>query len=351
MNWKKIIGIVAILIVVAIVIVRLKSNKESTQKKVYQYDEKTPITVQVDTIKMENTNDANTYTGTFEPNKETKVSAEVQGKINAVLVDLGNYVNKGQSLVQLDNTLLKLQLQTIDVQLEGLKDDVNRYTILTKAEAVQGIQLEKAMLGWKAAKVQRATIAEQISKTSIRAPFSGVVTFKFSDEGAFAAPGIALLQITDISTLRFTVNVPEQDLNQFKLHQSYQIAVDAHPELQLSGKVMMIGSKSNMGNSFPVQFHVANTNQLDIKSGMFGKLLFKNRKSTLAIVIPSSAINEIGGKTQVYLVKNGKAVLQTISIGKNTGNKVTVASGLQAGDVIITNGFINLHENANVTVK
>ena len=92
----------------------------------------------------------------------------VGNDMDAVLVDVGSYVSKGQTLIQLDNSLLKLQLQTVEVQIEGLEDDVNRYTILTEADAVQGVQLEKARLGLKSAKVQRATLLEQISKTSIK---------------------------------------------------------------------------------------------------------------------------------------------------------------------------------------
>jgi membrane fusion protein (multidrug efflux system) len=64
---------------------------------------------------------------------------------------------------------------------------------------------------------------EQINKSTIKAPFNGVVTAKLSEEGAFAAPGVPLLQITDIKTLKFTVNVPEKDLSQFKLNQSYSL--------------------------------------------------------------------------------------------------------------------------------
>jgi membrane fusion protein (multidrug efflux system) len=80
------------------------------------------------------------------------------------------------------------------------------------------------------------------------------VTAKLSEEGAFAAPGIPLLQITDITNLKFTVNVPENDLSQFKLNQSYSYQQTPIPEISLSGKTTMIGSKANMGSSFPVQF-------------------------------------------------------------------------------------------------
>jgi RND family efflux transporter MFP subunit len=297
---KKIIWIIAGVAIVGLVIFKLASNKKTTENRIYQYDKEKPISVSVDTIQLQNIVDAGNYTGTFEPNKETKISADIQGKINAVLVDVGSYVSKGQTLIQLDNSLLKLQLQTVEVQIEGLEDDVKRYTILTEADAVQGVQLEKARLGLKSAKVQRATLLEQINKTSIKAPFNGVVTAKLNEEGGFAAPGVPLLQITDISTLRFTVNVPENDLVQFQNNQTYKINADVYPDISLSGKVSMIGSKANMGNSFPIQFQVANTKNLSIKSGMFGKVSLSETKQEQGILIPTSAIIEENEK-QKYI--------------------------------------------------
>ncbi|MBS1776104.1 MAG: efflux RND transporter periplasmic adaptor subunit [Bacteroidetes bacterium] len=347
---KKIIWIIVGVAVVGLMVFKLISNKKATESKVYHYDKEKPIAVSVDTIHLQNINDAAAYSGTFEPNKETKISAETQGKINVVLVDVGSYVQQGQTLIQLDNSLLKLQLQSVEVQIEGLEDDVKRYTILAEADAVQGIQLEKAKLGLKSAKVQKSSLQEQISKTTIKAPFNGVVTAKLSEVGAFAAPGIPLLQITDISTLKFTVNVPETDLQQFKIGQNYSISADAFPDISLNGKLTMIGSKANMGNSFPVQFSVENTKQLEIKSGMFGKVSLSENEAKQGILIPSSAVISNDNISQVYVVKNGKAVLQTISTSKNIGNKTIVTGGLNQGDVIVTNGFINLFENANILI-
>lgn len=348
---KRIIWIIAGIAIVGLIIFKLANNKKTTESKVYQFDKEKPISVEVDTIRLKYLDDENTYTGTFEPNRETKISAETQGKINAVLVDVGSNVSKGQILIQLDNSLLKLQLQSVEVQIEGLQDDVNRYTILTEADAVQGVQLEKAKLGLKSAKVQKATLQEQINKTTIKAPFNGVVTAKLSEVGAFAAPGVPLLQITDIATLRFTVNVPENDLVQFQNNQTYEISADVYPGISLSGKVTMTGSKANMGNSFPVQFQVANTNQSDIKSGMFGKVRLSASKTGQGIVIPSSAIINNENQAQVYVVKNGKAVLQTVTTSKNIGNKTVVSDGLNQGDIVITSGFINLFDGANITTK
>lgn len=348
---KKVLYVVIPLAIIAIVVIKLKTNKEITQSKVYQYDKEQAINVQADTLQLESVNAESSYSGTFEPNKETKISAELQGKINTILVDVGSVVRKGQSLIQLDNSLLKLQLQTIDVQIEGLEADVNRYRVLAKADAIQGVQLEKAELGLKSAKVQKATLLEQINKTTIKAPFSGVVTAKLSEEGAFAAPGVPLLQITDISMLKFTVNVPENELSKFKLNQSYSLSADACSEIILTGKITMIGSKANMGSSFPVQFTVNNTSDLKIKSGMFGKVLLKSETSEEGIIIPSSAIQGTDNQPQVYVVTNGKALLKNITISKKTQNKAVVSNGLYQGDVLVTNGFINLFDGANVTVK
>jgi RND family efflux transporter MFP subunit len=353
---KKVLYIIIPLALILLVAIKLKKNKEITLEKVYQYNKEQAFHVQADTLKLENVNTDRSFSGTFEPNKETKLSTEIQGKINNVLVDIGSIVNKGQPLVQLDHSLLKLQVQTIEVQIEGLNADVNRFTILSKADAIQGVQLEKAILGLKSAKIQKATVIEQINKTTIKAPFNGVITAKLIEEGAFAAPGIPLLQITDITTLKFTVNVPEKDLNQFKLNQSYSIATDAYADISLTGRAILIGSKANMGSSYPVQFAVNNTSNLKIKSGMFGKVSSnlvgsKNGNQENGIIISTASILGSANEPQVYLIKNGKSVLQNIAISKNIKNKAVVKSGLKAGDVIITSGFINLFDGAQVIVN
>ncbi|MGE0090163.1 MAG: efflux RND transporter periplasmic adaptor subunit [Bacteroidales bacterium] len=340
---------------IAILIVRLKSNKEITENRVYQYNKELPINVKVDTLKPEYIENDIFYSGTFEPNKESKISADIQGKINSILVDIGSTVKKGQPLIQLDNSLLKLQLQSVDIQIEGLESDVKRYTVLANADAIQGIQLEKAILGLKSAKVQRATINEQINKTTIVAPFNGIVTAKFNEEGSFAAPAMPLLQITDISLLKFTVNVPEHELKSFKLNQIYSIKADVFPEIELTGKVTMTGSKANLGNSYPVQFSVNNTDDLKIKSGMFGKVKplamdSKDENKNKYIIISASSITGATDQPKVYVVKSGKAVLQNITISKRFQNKVVVSEGLVEGDIIITSGFINLFDGINVNI-
>jgi RND family efflux transporter MFP subunit len=348
---KKIIYIVLVLVIVAFTVYKLKSNKEVAQNRVFQYDKEKPIGVQTLTIKSIKSENEFVYPGNFEPNKESKISADIQGKVVAVPVDLGSSVQKGQTLIQLDNSLLKLQLKTIELQIEGLETDVKRFTVLAEADAIQGVQLEKAELGLELARVQKATIQEQISKTTVRAPFSGIVTAKMTEEGAFAAPGMPLLQITDISKLKFTVNVPENNLSKFNEGQICSVSVDVYPDILQKGKITLVGSKANMGNSYPVQLEIKNTDDIKIKSGMFGKVNLKNDSHTAQIIIPASALVGTTIQPKVYSIKNGKAILTNIMISERIENKVVVANGLNEGDEIVTNGFINLFDGANVILK
>lgn len=351
MNYKKVLYIIIPLLAIAFVVFRLKSNKTEAEKKIYQYNKEQPIHVATERVYEQNIGNVFSFTGSFEPDKESKLSAEVQGKINEIYVDLGQQVAKGQLLVQIDNVLLQQQINAIDVQIEGLSSDVQRYTILANADAVQGIQLEKSVLALKSAKFQKATLLEQLNKTKIVAPFSGVITAKMNEVGAFAAPGVPLLQLTEISVLRFTINVSEMEVSKFQIGKSYPIKIDALPTLSLIGKVEMISSKANVANSFPVQFKVQNTNNNQVKAGMFGKVELTSGSDEKGILIPSSVIVGTAEKPQVYIVKAGKATLAEVQISKRKEDKAIVAKGLKEGDIIITNGFQNLFEGAAISEK
>lgn len=351
-NIKKALYIIIPLLIIALIVFRLKSNKEKTDSKVYTYNKEQALNVTTEKITLQPIGSDFVFTGTFEPNRESKLSAEQQGKINAIYCDLGSYVTKGQKLVQLDNALLQQQLKSINIQINGLELDVKRYTILSGADAIQGVQLEKANIGLQTANAQKSLLLEQINKTSIYAPFGGVITAKLSEIGSFAAPGVPILQLSEVGTLRFIINVSEKDLPFFKVGQSKAIQIDALPDNKIQGRVTMVGSKSNMGNSFPVQFSVQNISGNSIKAGMFGKVSMDVNSDEMGIVIPASVLSGTADQPLVYIVKEGKAKLTNITISKRTNDKVVVSEGLQQGDILITNGFVNLFDGANVgTIK
>lgn len=351
LNLKSILIYGALIAIVVVTVVTLRSNKDKATNQVFHFDKAEVMKVRTQLIQQETIPDEREFSGTFEPNKESKISAEVQGKINSILVDVGSLVRKNQPIVQLDQSLLQLQLETINIQINSLEVDRARFEILSKAEAIQGVQLEKVVVGLQTARSQRATIVKQIEKTTIRAPFDGIVTAKLNEEGGFAAPGVPLLQITDIHQLKFTIQVPENELRLFQMDEVYSIQNTVYPELNLKGKTILIGSKGNMGSSFPIQFIVQNTSDLKVKSGMFGRVMISKAGTKPGFSIPSSSIQNKGSQSNVYVVKNNKARLVPINIEKRQQNKVLVSGDLQVGDTLITQGFITLFDGANVSLK
>lgn len=274
---KSLAYLLPLLLVVGIaggIFLKLKRNKAIAEQRVFHHDPAETIARNDIALAQMETAGASplVFSGTFEPYRETKISPEVQGRITRIPVDAGDWVAKGQALVQLDDVLLQLQLQSAEVQLEGLSADVARFAILAEADAIQGVQLEKARLALQSARIQRATILEQIERTIIRAPFPGIVWAKLNEEGGFAAPGVPLIHLLDIGQLRFTILVPENDLRHFHIGGSHEIQSDAFPDQRITGKVSMIAGKANAGHSFPVQLTVKNLPDNPLRAGMFGKM-------------------------------------------------------------------------------
>jgi len=348
---KNIINILILIALLVLIGLKLKENKKIVEERVFKYDKELPINVLTKKVNKTTAGEDYYITGNFLSNKDARINSEVQGKITAIYVDAGDFVKRGQKLLKIDDELLRLQLKALDVKIEGLRVDIKRFKVLADADAIQGVKLEKVELGLKSALAQRKTILEKMRKTMVYAPFSGIITGKMTEIGSFAAPQMPLFQLTDIRKLKFTVNVPESDLELFKVNTSHTVLVDAFPNLQLTGKTIMVGAKGNMGNTYPVQFEVKNTKELKIKSGMFGKLKFEESSDEPKIVIASSSIVGSNVQPKVYIITNNKALLKDVVISKRIGDKVIIESGLQEGDIIVTSGYINLFDGANVSYK
>ena len=345
---KNIINLLILIALIVLIVLKLTENKQKAESRVYHYDRNQPIPVHTTKLKAEPVVVNKEFTGNFMSDKDGKINADVQGKVIALKVKEGDFVKKGQLLIKLDPTLLVAKRRALDVKIKGFKDDVARYKVLVANDAVQAIKLEKAQLGLQGALAERRSVSEQIKKTNIYAPFDGYITMKFTEVGSFAAPGMPLLQLTAIDKLQFTVNVSEDDLDLFDKGKEYPISIDAFPGETINGKLSMIASKANRSNDYPVKFDVQNNKKKSIKSGMFGVVKVSKDYGSEAILVPATAIRGSEESAQVYVVENGKAVLKNIVVNGRVGNDVIV-EGLKDGVEIVTSGFVNLFDGANIT--
>lgn len=350
---KKTGTIIIIVLLLAIVVLQLNTKKTTAASGVFVADSTQPIYVNAEKTKRKTSITVLMKTGVFEPNREVKISPDIQGRITQINAEPGDEVKKGEILFRIDETMLKLQLAAVQVQIKSAESDVARYKVLADADAVQGIQYEKALTQLEAAKAQEALLLEQISRTSVKAPFDGIVTARFAEEGTFASPGIPVLQISDMSIVKFTFHAGEHEISAFTTGTIVPIRPTALPELTLDGKVILTGSKANGANGFPVQLELQNPAGYPVKAGMSGRTAFNENDTSKVIVVPSQAIRTSGDSYSVYKIENGRAVESKIQIERWEGESALVRSGLTEGEIVITGGLINIQNGSRVqsTIK
>jgi RND family efflux transporter MFP subunit len=341
-----IIGISAVALV-GLTVMKLMSNKKEVEKKIYIHDMTASVLVQATVASMHTFESSFSFLGTFEAVRQNTIGSDANGKIIKLNVEEGDKVSQGQIIAKVDDEMLQLQLQNAEVSIEGQKNDDGRYSNLAKENAVPGVQVEKTKLGLRSAEIQKRQIQKQLKSTNITAPFSGVITKKMVDLGSVIGAGSPLVEITDISSLKLTVSVPERDILKFKLNQEVSVSADIYGKRMFDGKVTNVSVQADKSHNFKVQITVKNAQQ-ELMAGMYGSVSLNNSKSITALSIPRKALVGSSKNPQVYVIKNGKSILTSFNAGTSDGEFIEVVDGLTKSDQIITKGQVNLQNNSNV---
>ncbi len=344
-----IVSLVAIGLIIA-TIFKLFSNKKEVAAKIYIHDVNAAVLVETTKPQFHTFDSQFSYLGTFEPNKQATISSEGQGKVVSINFDEGDAIKKGSVIAKLDDEMLRLQLQTIEVNLDGQRKDENRYKILAQQNAAPDIQLEKIELAIRGLEIQKAQILKQIKGCTIVSPFNGVVTKKMIDLGSVIGIGTPVLEVTDISVLKLAVNVPEKDINNFKVGQKVEVNTDVLADQTLQGTIKTISVQADKTHNVKVQVEVVNKSN-ELRAGMFGTAILANGSSHNALSIPRKTLVGSTKSPQLYVVKNGKALLTPFSAGTSDGDFIEIVSGITEDDKVVIKGQVNLKNNSNVKLK
>lgn len=347
MNKRAIIIALVTVVLIGLTLMKLLSNQKAVKNKIYIHDVEAAVLVKDASPSVHTFESSFTFLGTFEPFRQNTISSDAQGKLIKLNVEEGDRVSQGQLIAKVDDEMLRLQLDNVEVSLEGQKNDDARYTNLSKENAVPGIQVEKTKLGVRSSEIQKKQIEKQLRSTNISAPFSGVITKKMVDLGSFIGAGTPVVEITDISSLKLTVNVPERDILKFKMGQSVDINADIYGKRVFKGKVTNISVQADRSHNFKIQITVPNAKQ-ELMAGMYGSVSLTNDKSITALAIPRKALVGSSKNPQVYVIRNGKAILTSFNAGTSDGEYIEVVDGLTKTDRIVIKGQVNLQNNTNV---
>ena len=293
---------------------------------------------------------------TVQTKENLMLNAEFGGILQQVYVKEGQKVAKGQTLARVDDGGLSSQLAQMETQAALAKTTFERQENLWKQKIGSEIQYLQAKTNYNAQLKSVAQMRAQLSKTVIRAPFSGTIDEIASERGSVVGPGSPIMRIVSLGNMYLEAEVPEKNIGTIK--KGSDVIVD-FPVLgeTFNSKVTQAGNYINPANrSFMIQIAVPNKNG-NIKPNLSSKIQLKDYSNPKAITVPISIISEnADGEQFLYVAqnpdKNGNAIAKKIivKVGLSQGELVEIVDGIKDGDLIIKEGARSVKDGQKVSI-
>lgn len=291
--------------------------------------------------------------GNIETKENIMISPEYSGVLTQLNVKAGQKVSKGQVLARIDDGGMSAQLAQAENKLALDKTTFDRQKNLWDQKIGSEIQYLQTQTAYQSQQKMVKQMQAQLSKTVVRAPFSGTIDEVIVERGQVVAPGQSLFRIVNLGNMYVTANVPENYLSKLKLGASVEVYLNAIGKTY-KGKVRQVGTYINPNNrTLSIEIAVPNPDNL-LRPNQVAVLKIEDYINKNALLIPENIMTENAAKEKiVYVVSEGKetkVAQRIIEIGYTSGAMVEVKSGLKPGETIVTEGAKTLTDGANVEI-
>jgi len=319
--------------------------------------------------------------GNIQAITEAPILARADGYLRRRMADIGDRVEAGQALAEIEAPELDDQVRQAKASLSQVKAGLDealanveqgkanlefarvaaerwgnlvtrgvvsrhendQYQAQYRAQQANVQSLEKAIAVQRsnvlAAEANEARLEKMQSYLVVKAPFAGVITLRNVDVGALANAGSTLLfRIAQTGTLRTYVNVPQANSSAIRVGQAARLTVSNLPGRQFRGAVARTANALDPNSrTLLVEVHVANAEGL-LLPGMYAKVDLSSTRLDPPLLVPSEALIARGEGATVALVRPDHTVhIQHIQVGRDYGDRLEVVSGLEQGDILIPN--------------
>jgi RND family efflux transporter MFP subunit len=350
---KKISIIILIIGIVGIVAFRLASNKKEIDSR-NQVKDKSNFKVAVNVAKVTSrTNEKNlSLVGTVVANQVVDIKSEVQGKIIGLYYELGDYVSQGKVIARIDDKIRQLAVANAEQSLADAHQNFERYKTLYEGGGATKAQFDQYKLALDNAENRFQQAKKELSSAVITAPFSGYITTKSIENGAFVNIGAPIATIVDISQLKVQLSVPERDVYELNVGDPVDISSNVYPGVTFKGKIKFISYQGDASHNYPIEISMLNQKSNPLKAGTYVDIAFNKKNQTASLQIPRDALVGSIKDAKVYVVNtdNDIARIKNIIVGHDNGNFLEVISGLSEEEYIVTSGHINLSDSSKVTI-
>jgi len=306
--------------------------------------------VEIKTLSSQKYTDFVTVVGSIKPYNDAMVSHEMGGIIEKIVKDKGEYVSKGDTIIILDNSVLKASMDAAKAQYELSEARFQKQ----KKVFDENVGSEFEFLNTKYSRDQLKAVYEQAKvayeKSYIKAPFNGIVDSRYFEKGELVPPSVAVIRVLDPSKLKIEAGIPEHYAGDIKKGANAKIYIKELFDKPFNGKVSYVGKALDPANrTFPIEVIIDNKDGL-IKPEMLAEVSIEIGVYENVVIVPEEVVTRSDSSYIAFVENNGKAELRNVDILSRTGESIVVENGLKNGDKLIVLGFQNLVDGENVSI-
>ncbi len=389
--------------VLALAVITLLASCNKAPQPVVAKKESGPLTVKAVSAKQRVIKRTVESVGTLFPLDETIVSAEIDGRVDRVDVDLGDFVNKGQVLVHISDEEQRYLLAQNEAQLRsslerlGLSketdrvQDVKTTPDVRRAEADlqdaeqryrrtrelrdQGIgaqaDLDQAQARFNAARAaydatvnQTRNLIQEVERfraivdlqrkklrdTTVYAPFAGSIKERQVTAGAFVRANTPLVTMVKTDPLRLRLDVPERMAPWVRVGQVASIVVEAFEGQEFTGKIWRVSPTVDQAKRTFVAEALISNPGMRLKPGSYARARIPTDKSETIVMVPTRAVQYILGSNKAYVIKEGTVEARDVKLGERFDTEVEILEGVAAGETVATTNLPRLDTGSKVAV-
>ncbi len=285
------------------------------------------------------------YSSTVQANVINNIAPQSGGRIQKLNAEVGDFVSKGQTLVEMD----RVQLEQAELKLRNDETELERVRTLLAQGGISQADFEQLEL---ACNVSRSTYKNLLENTILRSPVSGVVTARNYDRGDMYTMAQPIYTVQQITPVKVLVAISETEYTKVKKGDKVILTADALPGKSFEGRVSRLHPTMDPAtHTFNVEVQVPNTRR-ELRPGMYvrASVDFGDNRS---IVVPDTAILKMQGSgTRTLFVINdeGLSEVRIVTLGRHWDGNYEILSGLQEGEKVVYKGNSTLRAGVEVEI-
>ncbi len=289
-------------------------------------------------------------TGSILANEEVEIRSEVPGKITNLYFKEGQYVSKGTTLLKIYDDDLQAQLQKLEYAKKLSEDNEFRQRRLLEKEAISQREYDISLTTVKTNQADIDNIKAQLTRTTIKAPFSGRLGLRYISEGGYVTPTSRITTLTNTNPAKVEFSVPAKYADKIKVGSILKYTTESS-DVEHTGRVYAVDPKIDP-QTRTLQMRATSPNgNGELLPGAFARIELITGSRGTAISVPNEAVVPEQDGHMVFLVKDGKAEPRSVKVGLRGELDMEITAGLAAGDTLITTGILQVKPGGPVEIR